>query len=874
MPEQVALNEVAASREQHDIIARLPSSFALQHEGRRITHDPKPIPFQEIINRLGFSPVQRAVDNIGLHYPDIQKASNIVKTRLAHAAVVHNLVDNGQPIPNNQLSEHAVGMIMSDSAICVDIRSVVETAKRDYRTETAQAKDLSYMRSQGGFALERRFLDGRITKEHAIAIASIFERSAYSLSAIQKAQIINFFVNTPNAPVIKFSSNGIGPDKVCEIILETRLRSKILSNVLTSSFSKGETRDFVPLSNFTGVMKDVMDEFTHCRTIGGLRAWIETVKAKDIIPPKITSLTDVLDVAKNHPELRAVSFDLYDTIVQWTSNQGERRARMDEIASDYLRRKYGLQVDQIRFNRASTAAWDRRWRDYQEKGKEVKIEDTVSWMVDDILADRGVTGGRDLASERDKIVRDLVQSWYRVELETAVPMPGALETLKKLKAMGLKVCLTSNASWSDEHVKRVLNRFDLLSYFDSISISSEMGKMKHWDFPDFFHYSWRKVGALPQQVLHIGDNQWADRDGGSRAGARVSLYENPHAYSDLEANTGFFLQQPEEYRRRSLSYHMESQNKEAVARIDDLMDKYRVPVEERERVCTMAREIYQKSRDVVGPAYITLADHILKKLARGESDLNLCLARDGLPLAVVQKLLLHRERERYNGISADKIRYVHVSRGMLKRIESDPSFRNRYLTYLRQLGVNEANRIILTDNVCVSGKTHESIKKMLPDKHIEGFYMDSHQAGRMPDAHSFLKEATGDDQAYLESQDMLLLFEALYSGPFEPADEMVTGQQDRIIPHADRKDFPREVLIRGLSRESLLLFNNIAIRGIIDSVDTFHRRRTLSLPDLPAKDVMRRFYGFINSKPSAIWEDIWKSVPWEEHGKWKIPSQM
>lgn len=869
---EINLAETTVPPERSKVLKQLPSPPVLYQETSKLVHEPANLKLQDVSDRLGLSVGKKAIDKIRLMYPDVKfdHCSNLSKARLARIAVMHELLFGSGNPPPTSISEKAIDLSITEYSMRDEVHAKVKLAKEEFMPETALKKDLDYIRANGGGAFESRVLDGRLSREQAIAITSVFESGDFQLTSLEKTQILNHISKNPDSSVINFigSSGSLTQEQIKKVMLEIKLRTRVLNNILNFSFSKGENRDGIPLSSFSGVIDRCMYEFRECQNNDGLRVLVKEIVAKDHLPEKITRLTDIPEILKNHPEIKAVSFDLYNTLVGWSSTQGERKGRMNTVSANSLREKFGLNITEEKFRKISDAAWAKRWRNFQSKGVEVKIDETLGWMADDVLRDLSITNGKNLSGLRQELVNNLRGNWYKVELETAIAIPGAVDTLRQLKALGIKVCLTSNASWSGEHVRRVLNRFDLLPYFDAISYSAEHGKMKHPNVGDFFHHSWEKLKVNSSQVLHVGDNVVDDIQGATNAGAKAILYKNPTSMISEERKPS------ENYHQKALEAHTRAQNQEAISRIENMMEMYNVPLVERERLRIMAREVYQKTRDVVAPSHIALSEVLLQRLAKKETDLVLCLARDGLPFAVVQKQLLFLEPERYKGVNKDQIKYMYISRRFIDQISSDPDFRQKYAAYVKQLGVDKAKKITITDLFCGSGKTHRGIRDLFKDKQIEGYYTDSAQIGKKDIAnHSFLKESTGDYAAGLSNLNMLLLFETLFSGPFESSQDMLPDKQGRISPKMIRKNPAPEALSRGLSKESLLVLNYVAVRGMVDAVETTHRKRMLGFSDPSSKKIMEKFYTFISATPTDAWKDIWRSIPWQDYGIWKLASQ-
>jgi HAD superfamily hydrolase (TIGR01549 family) len=823
----------------------IPSPRAFYQEGTKIINssgNPDVATIMRTVGMIGFETELMATTNRTL----LEQAGKTSRIKVLSLIAARSLAVSAS---EEDASSQAIDYILTDPGLRTDIR--VKAAGIE-NSEASREIDASFIREYGGKALERRFLDETISRDQAISLAFVFQQMP-GLGMLDRARAITSLFDQ------SMDLTTLSPE--LKTIRENyQLAQMVFVKILGIAVPR-RSFDKTPLSIFSGEAKTALDEIKACSNTNTLKTRIGEILGTQDIPTKIDDLRNIVGILKQNPDIKAVSFDLYDTLVQWTSNQGERRGRMDKLSVDLLKQKYGINVNSEQFHAVSLKAWERRWVEFQEKGIEVDIKDTLGWMVD------GVTLGIG-PRQRTEIIHDLEKTWYKVELETAAPMPGALDTLRAIKALGVKTCLTSNASWSEAHLRRVLTRFGLLEYFDAISYSNETGRMKHQTDPSFFHYSWGKLGVRPEQVLHVGDNPWADQQGARNAGAKSVLYDNPSSFVEIETHREYW-ESTEAYANKAYEFFRRSQNQAAIEMINGLMEQRKIPLAERERLGVMAREVYQKTRDVVAPAYIALSETLLQRLAHGESDINLCLARDGLPMAIAQKLLLHYEPERYPGVRPDQIRYLHVSRRFLERRPDDPEFAQKYADYVARLDVGQAQKITITDLLSGSGKTHEGMKKILQGKQVDGFYIDSHQ--RSPSYHSLLNDTLGPAQ-HLSSDNMLILFETLFSGPYESAADII-NKSVGYAPELHGKHLPPEVLVRGLSEQSILLLNRIAIRGIIDSVETTHRRRSLGMVDQSDTEIMSRFYAFINNKPTDAWVDIWRTIPWQDYGKWYIASE-
>ena len=96
--------------------------------------------------------------------------------------------------------------------------------------------------------------------------------------------------------------------------------------------------------------------------------------------------------------------------------------------------------------------------------------------------------------------------------------PDVEATLREARGRGLHVGIISN--W-DERLRPLLTDLGLLSYFDSITISCEVGAEK----PDkeIFNAALRAAKVAADEALHVGDNYDEDVRGAEAVGMRALL---------------------------------------------------------------------------------------------------------------------------------------------------------------------------------------------------------------------------------------------------------------------------------------------------------------------------------------------------------------
>lgn len=116
---------------------------------------------------------------------------------------------------------------------------------------------------------------------------------------------------------------------------------------------------------------------------------------------------------------------------------------------------------------------------------------------------------------------DYAQCWYEPLKKIARVEPDIIETLKKLKDMGLKLGVLSNTFVNASTLQRHLEQLGLLEFFDVRLYSYEYPFRK----PDkrIFLDAAKKLDIEPKNILFVGDRMDTDMNGSAGAGMRPCL---------------------------------------------------------------------------------------------------------------------------------------------------------------------------------------------------------------------------------------------------------------------------------------------------------------------------------------------------------------
>ena len=194
--------------------------------------------------------------------------------------------------------------------------------------------------------------------------------------------------------------------------------------------------------------------------------------------------------------------DMDDTILDLS---GARDECLRQVCAEAVGRIEGLEAH------AFVAAFDRRanwyWSD-PERHRQGRMGLRAAF--------REITHGAlvELGVDRPELAQVLADRYRRLREEHSRVFPGALETLERLKARGVRLALVTNGSAQDQ--RRKIERFRLAPYFDGIFIEGELGVGK----PHHQVYD-RALEALacgPAEAWSIGDNLEWDVLGPQRLG--------------------------------------------------------------------------------------------------------------------------------------------------------------------------------------------------------------------------------------------------------------------------------------------------------------------------------------------------------------------
>ena len=577
------------------------------------------------------------------------------------------------------------------------------------------------------------------------------------------------------------------------------------------------------------------------------------------LPEQISHLSEIVEVVEKDPQIRAVTFDMFDTLVQWNSVKEERAKESHERMSQWFK-EHGVEIsgEELQLKRSEAKKPYESTKEWKQGG-EYRMEDIFADMCSDLFADSLPKEGRERTAILKQYAKELEHIVATVDGDTATVMPGAKETLEKLKEFGCNVGVVSNFTYSGDVVKGLLRRFGLLDLLDSVIVSSEVGARKSASDPEgrIFKRAARALGVEDNLsgMIHVGDNERADRKGPARIGLHGIVYDNPDS---SQKRLGDLVPGMPEYAPTCLEIQREALIADAGEYFDHYESKNGVKYPESFKADCL--KMYESSLDAYGPVLVKFSERNLDLLKNDEpGSINLCTGRDALAMFLIQRKLIETFPEKYGDLGVNRVQFLPVSRKMILESESDKASKlknpEEAVGYLRdQLSLGRESSIDL-DSVTairivdsgVEGKLQDAFAKILPEKRVTGEYiMSNRTATGNPDTRrGFLVEAAKwsntQNSGYeitgypkLWNAEFLRKQEDLFNG-IRVSPQWLEQRQGVLRPTKQSVEIQttppgRAQLMPGLEMEGgYELFKRIILKGLLDSVKVSKREAQLGV---------------------------------------------
>jgi putative hydrolase of the HAD superfamily len=215
--------------------------------------------------------------------------------------------------------------------------------------------------------------------------------------------------------------------------------------------------------------------------------------------------------------IRVVTFDAANTLIRLAVPVGQTYAA--------VARRFGADLDPDRLEQSFIRAWTEAGSLADELGP--RADDGRSWWHDLVIATLALAKYR--VDPFDPYFDAVYAEFTRPGVWKLVP--GAAELLSALTRSGLRLGVVSNF---DRRLYAILTNLDVLSRFDHVVISSEVGADK--PSPRIFGEALRRFQVDPTEVLHVGDEEEADGVGARAVGISTFVLGKDGDWNALAAH--------------------------------------------------------------------------------------------------------------------------------------------------------------------------------------------------------------------------------------------------------------------------------------------------------------------------------------------------
>ncbi len=217
--------------------------------------------------------------------------------------------------------------------------------------------------------------------------------------------------------------------------------------------------------------------------------------------------------------LKAVSFDLWDTVIHDDSDEPKRAAmglksKVDErrhLVADALERA-GNAVDL----KAVSDAYDKADEAFNKAWKGDHITWPIRQRLELVLSNLG-------HSLTDDLMNEVVKAHEQMELVIKPdPVHGVVDAVRDL-AGRYQLCVVSDAIVSPgKALRQILHSYGVDRFFDSYAFSDEIGHSK--PHKDMFQHVADELGVTFEEMVHVGDRDHNDVKGPQALGMKAILF--------------------------------------------------------------------------------------------------------------------------------------------------------------------------------------------------------------------------------------------------------------------------------------------------------------------------------------------------------------
>jgi FMN phosphatase YigB (HAD superfamily) len=207
----------------------------------------------------------------------------------------------------------------------------------------------------------------------------------------------------------------------------------------------------------------------------------------------------------------AITFDFWNTLM-WEEPGSLRESRL-AVWADALER-VNARVESIELLEHAHDAAHETYVESWKAGRQFCFEDAAEHILESLDGDR-----------REDVLRVIVDGFEEGGRQAAVhPSHGVRECLEALERADVRVGIVCDIGLTPSPVVcELLDRHDLLGFFDGTSFSDEVGSYK--PDPVIFEHALATLGGVaPDRAAHVGDRRRTDVAGAIAMGMTAVLY--------------------------------------------------------------------------------------------------------------------------------------------------------------------------------------------------------------------------------------------------------------------------------------------------------------------------------------------------------------
>lgn len=216
--------------------------------------------------------------------------------------------------------------------------------------------------------------------------------------------------------------------------------------------------------------------------------------------------------------IKAVTFDLWDTLVDDDSDEPVRAAK--GLRSKREERRFQIwqalnKIEPIDYEQVALA-YDTAEAGFNVVWKECHINWTVEQRVRVVLSGLG-------RQVSDAVFDKLVDGHARMEVDISPdPIEGVEQALEELSGR-YKLCIVSDSIVTPgKGLREILDKHGLKKYFSGFAFSDEVGHSK--PHAAMFQSASDQLGVALNEIVHIGDRDHNDVKGPHAVGAKAILF--------------------------------------------------------------------------------------------------------------------------------------------------------------------------------------------------------------------------------------------------------------------------------------------------------------------------------------------------------------